>query len=256
MSQSKKVSVSDKELQEYHQGLLSNYWDLRRSQWWKYHEEIAEAAERAVKAGGEAPLEFVGIGMYGVVLCDQHHAYKVSRGKNPRFLGDEAEWLATASQIREVRPHIATFVDWDKGLGVITRECVQGRPGGWGAADKVRAVFSKIEPHMLAAGWGMPEFKEDSVVFDEAGRGKLVDAGSANRISNRLASYIESVIAKKRPQGESHFEERIQDLAWQLQRELSENPKAIAQGRLEPPLDDRRARSILEKLYAMGASRS
>lgn len=251
----KKVRISEKELQEYHQGLLSNYWDLRRSQWWKYHEIIVEAAERAVKAGGEAPLEFVGIGMYGVVLCDAHHAYKASRGANPRFLGDEAEWLATASQMKEVRPYIAAFVAWDKNLGVITRECVQGRPGGWGSAEKVRALFSKIEPYMLAAGWGMPEFKEDSIVFDESGRGKLVDAGSANRISNRLAAYVESVIEGKRPQAESHFQERVQDLAWQLERELSENPKAILQGKLEPPLDDRRARSILEKLYALGASR-
>jgi len=260
----KKVEVTDKELQEYHQGLISNYWDLRRSQWWKYHEEIANAAERAARAGGEAPFEFVGIGMMGVVFCDPHHAYKVARGREgagalaqgARMLADEAEWLSTASQIKEVRPHIATFVDWNRKLGVLTRECVQGRPGTWGAQDKVYALFNKIEPYMLAAGWGMPELKEDSVVFDEAGRGKIVDAGFANRISNRLTAYVESVIEGRRRREPEDYETRLQDLVWELRREISENPRAIARGKREPPLDERRAQNILERLYAMGAPRA
>lgn len=255
----KRFFVTEREKAEYLQGLISNYSWLRGSQWWRYHDEIAGAAERAVKAGAEAPLEFMGLGMVGVVLCDKNHAYKVARfrpddgerGKalSVRMLADEAEWMSTASEIREVRPFVATFVDWSKRHGVLTRECPRGTPGTWGMSEKVRDVFNKVEPYMLAAGWGMPEMKEDSVVFTN-GRGQIVDAGMAHRISTRLANYIESVIEGRR---EPDFEESLSDLAFYLRRELQENPRAIARGKMEPRLDERRARNILEKLYALGA---
>lgn len=252
-----RILVTEREIEHYHQGLLSNYRDLRGSQWWRFHNEIVDAAERAVKAGGEAPLEFIGIGAQGVVLCDRHHAFKVGRnwGTNRvRNLEDEAEWLMTASQIREVRPFVAAFIDWNKKLGVLTRECPRGTSGTWGASEKVRATFNKVEPYMLAAGWGMPEFKEDSVVFT-GGRAQIVDAGFPHRISNRLVSFVESVLEGRRRREPADFEDSLSDLSFELRRELTENPKAIARGRMEPPLDERRARSILEKLYALGASR-
>lgn len=258
----KRFFVTEREKAEYLQGLISNYSWLRGSQWWRYHDEIAEAAERAVKAGAEAPLEFMGLGMIGIVLCDERHAYKVARyrledgergkAQGTRMLADEAEWMSTASEIREVRPFVATFVDWSKRHGVLTRECPRGTSGTWGMSEKVRDVFGKVEPYMLAAGWGMPEMKEDSVVFTN-GRGQIVDAGMAHRISTRLVNYIESVVEGRRRRDPADFDEDLSGLAWELRRELRENPKAIARGKMEPQLDERRARNILEKLYALGA---
>jgi hypothetical protein len=257
----KQTFVTEKAHEDYLRGLIADYDRLRASQWWRFHEEIAQAAERAVKAGAEAPLEFMGMGATGIVLCSGDRAYKVARGLEERTrkiyvrsLADEAEWLATATEISEVRPYVATLIDWNKSLGVITRECPAGRPGGWGASERVRAVFSKVEPYMLAAGWGMPELKEDSVVFTGQ-RAQIVDAGMATRISNRLASYIESVLEGRRQKEPGDFEETLSDLAFYLRRELNENPKAIAHGKMEPRLDERRARNILEKLYALGARR-
>lgn len=243
--------------------LIGNYGELRRSQWWRYREEIIDAAERAVKAGGDPPLEFVGIGMQGVVLCDKRHAFKVARhagdkrarASSVRMLADEAEWLATASKRPEVRPYVAAFVDWSPKLGVLTRECVRGDPGVWGRSQKVRDVFSHIEPYMLAEGWGMPEFKDDSVVFGANGRGKLVDAGMAHRVSNRLLSFIESVLEGRRKRDPLVFDDDLSTLAWHIRMELQENPKAIARGRSEPAMDERRATNILERLYALGARR-
>jgi hypothetical protein len=206
-----------------------------------YESEIRDAAVRAVRAGATPPLDYIGIGMTGVVFCDSSYAYKVARG--PHVVGtlaEEAEWLATASEIPEVREHIAQFISWDPRLGVIVRECVSGRPGGWGSSRKVSDLFDAIAPHMLAAGWTMPELKEDSVVFDENGHGKIVDASMPSRVSNRLLAYIESVLEGRRSPRDY---ETVSDFAFYIRREFG----------MKPPMDERRARRLLERLYQLGA---
>lgn len=221
--------------------------------WREYRSDLVNAAERAISAGATPPLEFMGMGAQGVVLCDRRYAYKVSRGKYVRSLADEAEWLSTASQIRKVRPHIATFVDWNPRLGVLTRQCVRGQPGHFGQAQKVLAVFRTVEPYMLAAGWGMPEHKTDSIVFTKAGKGKIVDAGFVARISNRLLMYVESILEGRRARDPDDYAHDLSTLAFEIRREMIANPDAVRKGKREPLLDQRRAKNILDRLYQLGA---
>lgn len=207
----------------------------------RYADEIERAAERAVRSGASPELEYIGIGMTGVVFCDDGYAYKVARTTySKETLGEEAEWLATASQIPEVNDYVAGFIDWDRHEGVITRECVRGHGGTWGASSKAAKIFDTVAPYMLAAGWTMPEFKEDSVVFDDAGRGKIVDASMASRVSNRLLAYVESVLEGRR---NPRSIETLHDFAFYVRREFGQ----------KPPMDEERARRLLSRLYALGA---
>lgn len=247
------------ELEAYYRHIFKDYDELRRSQWWGYRIELTNAAERAASAGGTPPFEVMGMGAQGVVLCDRRYAYKVARrpedapggwrGPQARLLADEAEWLSIASQIKKVRPHVAAFVDWNPKLGVLTRRCVRGTIGTWGRSSKVRAVFEAVEPYMLAAGWGMPELKDDSIVFTRGGKGKIVDAGFALRISNRFLTYVESLIEGKRRRDPSDYAHDLSTLAHEIRAEL------LHSGKGRPPMDQRRARNILDKLYELGARR-
>jgi hypothetical protein len=207
----------------------------------RFESEIERAADRAWHAGSARELEFVGIGMTGVVFCDDGYAYKVARSAHAReMLAEEAEWLATAAQIPEISDYVARFVDWDRREGVIVRECVRGSGGTWGASSKVSRIFDHVAPFMLAHGWTMPEFKEDSVVFDEAGHGKIVDASMAQRVSNRLLAYVESVLEGRRS---PRSIETINDFAFYVRREFGQ----------KPPMDEERARRLLGRLYELGA---
>jgi len=200
---------------------------------------IENTIESAIEAGATPPLEYMGAGAEGVVLCDEHFAYKVSRGRKDR-LRNEAEWLSVASQIPEVRPYVATFESWDPEHGVIVRECVRGRHGAWDAGKKVRALWDHVAPYMLAQGWTMPEFKDDSVVFDEAGNPKLVDAGFVMRVSNRLLAYVEDILDGKI---ERDALDDDSTLAFYVRREFGQ----------KEPLDETRAHRLLTRLYALGA---
>ncbi len=207
----------------------------------RFADEIEQAALRAWHSGSQRELEYIGIGMTGVVFCDEEYAYKVARNDHAtEMLREEAEWLATAAQIPEVRDEVAAFVDWSPTDGVIIRECVRGSRGTWSAGSKVSRIFDRVAPFMLAAGWTMPEFKEDSVVFDEAGHGKIVDASMASRVSNRLLAYVESVLEGRR---NPRSIETIHDFAFYVRREFGQ----------KPPMDEERARRLLRRLYELGA---
>jgi hypothetical protein len=200
---------------------------------------IEIALTNAIEAGATPPLEYMGAGAEGVVFCDAHFAYKVSRRKKA-LLSDEAEWLSVASQIPEVRPYVAAFERWDPEHGVIVRECIRGRHGAWNAGKKVRELWDHVAPYMLAEGWTMPEFKEDSVVFDEDGRPKLVDAGFVSRVSNRLLAYIEDILDGKIERRELDDDST---LAFYIRREFGQ----------KEPLNEERAHRLLARLYALGA---
>lgn len=201
------------------------------------------ALTMALEAGAAPPLTYVGAGATAYVFCDRRAAYKVARSeKAVQVLADEAEWLATASKLPEVKSHVAKFRRWDPLHGVLVRECIRGSAGTWGRDAKIRAVWDAIQPVMLAAGWLMPEYKEDSFVFDRQGRAKLVDAGFASRIGNRLLRYVQDVLDGRRELPDGF--DPLSDLAFYVRRELG-----------EPGLDERLAADLLERLYARGASR-
>jgi hypothetical protein len=205
-------------------------------------DSMSDAAYRALEAGAEPPLEYIGAGATGIVFCDPHLAFKVARHRRGRTLEDEAEWLETAIGIPEVRPHVARVERWDPKHRVIVRECVRGSRGTWGGSRKIHELWDYIAPYMLAEGWTMPELKEDSVIFDDSGRPKIVDAGMASRVSNRLLGYVDAVLDGRIDPDKY---EDPSTLAFYVRREFGQ----------KPPMDEERARRILERLYALGARR-
>ncbi len=217
--------------------------ELRDNYFWeRFPGRIADAALRARRAGAKPPLEFMGIGAQGVVVCDDRYAYKAGGS-----LANEAAWLKTANDLPEVRPHVARLIRWDKKNGVIVRECVQGLPGGWSAEAKVDRLYEKIRPHMRRAGWSLPERKADSVVFDSRGRGKIVDAGFAFRVGERLLDHVERELrsGKRIPTIE------LSTWAFEIRHDISDAESA----RPTLSMDTLRARRVLEKLYKRGADR-
>jgi hypothetical protein len=203
---------------------------------------ITDAAYRALEAGAEPPLEYIGAGATGIVFCDPRLAFKVSRRRKGHTLEDEAEWLETAATIPEVRPHVAALERWDPENRVIVRECVRGSRGTWGGSRKIHELWDYIAPYMLAEGWTMPELKEDSVIFDDSGNPKIVDAGMVSRVSNRLLGYVDAILDGRIDPDEY---EDYSTLAFYVRREFGQ----------KPPMDEARAQRILERLYELGARR-
>lgn len=200
---------------------------------------MSDAAYRALEAGAEPPLEYIGAGATGIVFCDPYFAFKVARHAQGRTIADEAEWLETAAAIPEVAPYVARLEHYDPENRVIVRECVRGDRGTWGGSGKIRALWDHIAPYMLAEGWTMPELKEDSVVFVD-GAPKIVDAGMASRVSNRLLEYVEDILDGRIDPDD--FED-VSTLAFYVRREFGQ----------KEPLDETRARRLLARLYALGA---
>jgi hypothetical protein len=112
--------------------------------------------------------------------------------------------------------------------------------GAWAVGKKVSELYDRVAPYMLAEGWTMPELKEDSVVFQENGQGKIVDAGSAHQISNRLLAWVEDILEGRR---ERESYDNDSTLAHYIRREFGQKEK----------MDEARARRLLDRLYALGA---
>lgn len=104
--------------------------------------ELPDATDRALRAGAQAPLRYLGAGANGIVLCDaRKRGYKVARSRETfASLADEAEWLSVASNDPTIRNHVAKFRAWHPTIGVIERECVQAQDREkvrtWGLDDK------------------------------------------------------------------------------------------------------------------------
>lgn len=211
----------------------------------RWREEVLGAAERAVSAGATEALSFVGIGMYGVVFCDDNDvAWKVFR-RAPESTADHLLFLRTigadefgflkGAEGSLASRFVAGAYDFHPDEIVLERECVQGSPGTPGDSAELHKTFHKIAQAMEPRGWGAPEYKEDSFIFDESGVPKLVDAGFANRIGMNLADYVAAILEGHL---EAHYKPR--DLAFFVIREFQE--KAI-------PEDV--ARSLLRELIAL-----
>lgn len=204
--------------------------------------QIDSAIERSIEAGAELPLTYLGAGMTAIVLCDERrHAFKVARNPtSTTYAGHEAEaeFLMTASADPRLRPKVARFINWYPSLQVLERECVDGRPGGWGTRG-LREAFDYIQEVMEEYGWGAPEFKEDSFVQAERGL-VLVDAGFVHRYGENLLRYVEEVLDGKR----LHPEE-LSDLAFALRISMldGEIAKGVGQ-RLHDELERRAGRKL------------
>jgi hypothetical protein len=189
--------------------------------------ELDEAAARALRAGANPPLTYLGAGMTGIVFCDAGQlAFKVGRARGSvpapsiyRGLHDEAAFLAAAARVPFVRDHVAKVFGFDATYVVIVRECVRGRPGGWGAPRGLSDTFNEIARRMEKnkdAEWGSPEAKENSFVWT-GDKWVLVDAGSAHRLGYNLLRYVDATL-----RGRVKHPEQLSDLAYYVRREIQE----------------------------------
>lgn len=193
--------------------------------------ELENAEQRARAAGATGKLEFIGAGMTGIVFCDgRERAYKVARhgGKVAPMLADEAEMMRLAAKMPGVGKNIARGVRFDGKHGVLVRECVRGKVGGWKDGAKLRALHERIGKELEPYGYTAPEYKEDSYVIAR-GRGPvLVDASMAHKVGRVLVKDVLDVLNKRRAlTPERH--ERLTDLAFALRIERDRTvPRAIA----------------------------
>lgn len=176
--------------------------------------QLENCVARAMEAGAHAPLTFIGAGMTALVFCDvRKHAFKVYRYPTAVHYHSneaEAEWLLAASEDNLVKEHVARFIAWYPSLQVLERDCIAGRPGGWGTRG-IRDAYEKIVRRMEKRGWRGPEYKEDSFIQHETRGLVLVDAGFVLRTGENLLNYVRETLAGTRKDPEP-----LTDLAFAL----------------------------------------
>ncbi len=168
--------------------------------------ELPEAFRRAVRAGANPPLDYVGAGQYGIVFCDESGAaWKVARlghGEDPRFMteqfGNEYEWMLDAAGT-PIAGNVARVYAFHPEEIVVERECVDGRPGTWADGTRLSRIHNRIHKVMgRERNWSSPEFKEDSYVVKDNGTPILVDISMVQRYGMNLAGWIEDVLSGRR----------------------------------------------------------
>ena len=186
--------------------------------------EMPAATDRAISAGATPPLEFMGVGMYGLVFCGREgHAWKVFRlvkGERSSFVFDamtlEYEWLRAAAET-SFSGNVARVFAVHPEEVVLERECVPGVPGAWSDETRLWDLHRAIEKEMVPLGWTAPEFKGSSYILRGDGTPVLVDISMAQRIGMNLAGYVEDRLSGRR---EGH--ESWHDLAFFILREIRE----------------------------------
>jgi hypothetical protein len=203
--------------------------------------QILDAAARVLKVGAQPPLDWKGVGAYGVVFCDARGlGYKAARwgelGFNKDSLEREAQWLRVASAVPELRRNVAAFRRYYPREVVIERECIQASPHirFRRPTKTAQDIHDRLAAVMAGQGFGMPEFKEDSYVF-QSGRGwVLVDASSPVLKGKRLVAQALQTL-----QGKRFYRESPADIAWALRMEAGST------------IDPDRARRLSDRLLAM-----
>lgn len=221
-------------------------------------DEIPDVVTRALAAGAIPPLEYMGVGMTAIVLCDaENTAWKVGRPYNesetgyyqPKLINgisltvyslleDEATWLALANQIQWVQDHVAEFYAWHPREAIIERECVRGKVGSWGSGGSVFDVSQAITEIMHQYGWSGPERKEDSYVLARGRGWVVVDAGFVHRVGRAL---VEQVVRVLRGEVIVKASTNLNTLAFEVRMESGKT------------IPERVAERLLERLYAQGA---
>lgn len=187
--------------------------------------QMPDIVRRALSAGAQPPLEYMGAGGTAVVLCDARgHAFKVSRWPDSPMLSDEAEWLASAAKVPGVKEHVARFYAYHPEEVIVERECVAADDEenewrwrrGHDLFDLHQRIATLMEKH---ADWSAPEYKDDSFIVTKDRGPVLVDAGFVNRLGHRLLEYTKDVLDGRRPWRKM---ETPSDLAFYLRREVQE----------------------------------
>lgn len=216
--------------QSSYRGDIPNVDDISERTWSIIAPEIDDVMTRVRKAGAKGPLEYIGAGMTGIVFCTGDTAYKVARPGAERMVEEEAEWLATANQVPELRRVVARRPRWNKRAKTLTRECVRPKSRDnvrrWGNRRQLWDVHQGIKTAMKPYGWGAPEFKEDSYVVTRDRGPVLVDGSMPIRYGRNLVAYTLDVINGRRPR-EKHDTDEYLSLAIRAERGES-IPKATA----------------------------
>lgn len=211
--------------------------------------EVVSAVERAVAAGAEAPLVYLGAGGAGIVLRDAGGARE---WKASRHLGDhfrtacerEASFLIALGK-SPLSKHAPKAVRFHPEQLVTERAAIIGRPAGrWGSREDEKAwnLHVEIDRVMRPRGWTGPERKPDSFVVEEGTEEWiLVDGGAAQRLGEAFVTYVEDLIAGRR--WWSKAAEPPRDLAFYLRVDRSEAPE------LRPRID-----ALLAHLRTLDAS--
>lgn len=184
--------------------------------------QMPDVVRRAWAAGADAPLEYMGAGMTGVVFCQGGRAFKVARGTRDidhLLFEEEAEWLAAAKRVPEVAPHVARLHRFDAENLVLVRDCPRSDPDQslWRHERALYDLHRGIERAMIPHGWTAPEFKPDSYVLTTTGP-VLVDASMPARVGSVLAAYVRAIVRGQR----TLWTRRPSDLVFEVQREVGQ----------------------------------
>ena len=144
--------------------------------------EFIGAAKQASMVGADnSSLRMVGFGGEADILTDKSgKAYRVLHRGTSGQKADKVKIEYEAVNALKGTPaekFIVKHYPVNPQNGVIVRDMVEGRPGGWGTAGLVDA-FEVIREELNKRGFSSPEFKEDSFVVDDKGKNPvMVDMG-------------------------------------------------------------------------------
>lgn len=182
--------------------------------------ELDDVVARALGAGADLPLEYVGAGMTGVVLRHGGRSYKVARrltDTTHALFEAEAEFFAACARVPEVAEHVAPLEAFDPWGLTIVKLFIARDPDVrlWQYEDSLWELHRRIEDLMIPYGWTAPEYKTDSYV--PTARGPiLVDGTFAHRVGQVLLAYATDLLDGRRP----WWSETPGDLAFALRVEV------------------------------------
>lgn len=164
-----------------------------------YAVEIRDAASRAVAAGARAPLEYLGMGGYGIVFRDARRTWKVARSAfAARGIAEEYEWFRTAASVPWVRDHVVRVYAFHPQQGVLERESIEERTGrlGWTRPERRQtwAIHKEIQDRMIPYGWSAPEYKDTSYIHVRGRGAVLFDGSMAHVLGSRMARYVTDIL--------------------------------------------------------------
>jgi hypothetical protein len=191
---------------------------LIRAEW-----PLVQARLESLGLTGE--FRYLGAGASAVVLLGpEGDAYKVARSEFAiEMLSAEYEYL-TSMQESAVGASLPRPLGFQN--GVLVREGIPGRAGGWGTRG-LRELYDRIVAESRAREWTAPEFKEDSFIITDDGRIVMVDVGYANPIGNRHARKVEDRLDA----GELFTEREARDAAWGLRMDAADGLVSPARAR-------------------------
>lgn len=182
--------------------------------------DIQRAARRIVRfTNARLPLEYIGIGMTGVVFCDARgRAFKAARNPDQaitrQMIAEEAQWLAIASTVPEIRRHVTRLHHFHRGPSIIERECIREDESARRRKDVRFDLHLAIGRAMSPYGLSAPEFKNDSYVYSRGRGWILVDASMPHLVGARLVARAVQTL-----RGKSFYNERPSDIAFALRME-------------------------------------